>query len=199
MNSIMHQLQLFINIVSDTVIILSTQLFNILYTLFSFLFFLPTQQNCIISNSGNSPDHCSSGTPPTPPPVAPSPTTAPAPPTPTPIREDDSRLIAYLGNWQSCPTTAEVSKYTHIVIAFAVSYTWNPSKNVCSSTCDIAEPPICNNSPNPGLVSEWQAAGKKVILSFGGKSFSCYVSNFLLFILQSQKQSFTTHIILDYK
>jgi hypothetical protein len=114
---------------------------------------------------GNSPDHCHGETLPTKSPVPPTPTTVPAP---TPIRADDSRLIAYLGNWQSCPTTAEVAKYTHIVIAFAVSYTWNPNKNVCSLTCDIAEPPICDNSPNPGLVSTWQAAGKKVILSFGG-------------------------------
>ena len=121
--------------------------------------------------SGITSDGCSttptipSPTPPSPP-VTPTPTAVPAP---TPIREDDSRLIAYLGNWQSCPTTTEVAHYTHIVIAFAVSYTWAPAKNVCSTSCTIAEPPICNNSPNPGLVSEWQAAGKKVILSFGGE------------------------------
>lgn len=130
--------------------------------------------------SGNTPDHCSTGPmptpPPTPPPVPPTPTTVPAP---SPLREDDSRLIAYLGNWQSCPTTAQVAHYTHIVIAFAVSYTWSPSKNICSATCEIAEPPICNNSPNPGLVSEWQAAGKKVIVSFGGKSLRYYVARML--------------------
>ena len=77
-------------------------------------------------------------------------------------------MIAYLGNWRECPTAEQVAQYTHIVIAFAVSYTWNPSKNQCSQTCQIADPPICNNSPNPGLVQQWQAAGKKVILSFGG-------------------------------
>jgi hypothetical protein len=77
-------------------------------------------------------------------------------------------MIAYLGNWQSCPSMSEVAAYSHIVIAFAVSYTWSPSKNNCSPTCEISEPLICNNSPNPGLVSQWQAAGKKVILSFGG-------------------------------
>jgi len=118
---------------------------------------------------GSSTAHCSGnppGTPaPTPVPVPPSPTVVPPP---TPIREDDSRLIAYLGNWQSCPTTAEVAAYTHIIIAFAVSYTWNPNKNICSSTCQISMPPICNNAPNPSLVQQWQSAGKKVILSFGG-------------------------------
>lgn len=55
-----------------------------------------------------------------------------------------------------------------MVIAFAVSYTWNPTKNVCSPTCQIATPPICNNSPNPTLIQDLHAQGKKVILSFGG-------------------------------
>jgi hypothetical protein len=105
--------------------------------------------------------------------TAPVPTTLPPPsPTvvypPSTVQHDKSRLIAYLGNWQSCPTTEEVYNYTHIVIAFAVSYTWAPSKNICSETCEISEPLICNNSPNPSLVSEWKLAGKKIILSFGG-------------------------------
>ena len=113
--------------------------------------------------SGSSPTHCAGNNPIPPTQVPPTPV-----PAPTPIREDDSRLVAYLGNWQSCPTTAQVAAYTHIVIAFAVSYTWSPGKNNCSQTCQITEPPICNNSPNPSLVAEWQAAGKKVILSFGG-------------------------------
>jgi len=98
-----------------------------------------------------------------------SPVAAPSQNPPTnQVHEDDSRLIAYLGNWQSCPTMAQVAQYTHIVIAFAVSYTWSPAKNNCSPTCAITEPPICNNAPNPALVSQWKAAGKKVILSFGG-------------------------------
>ena len=130
----------------------------------------------LVSTGINS-DGCST-TPTIPSPTSPSPLTiAPAPisvPSPSPVQEDDSRLIAYLGNWQSCPTTAEVYHYTHIIIAFAVSYTWSPSKNNCSPTCDIDEPPICNNSANPALVSAWQAAGKKVILSFGGEFFLSY-------------------------
>jgi hypothetical protein len=116
--------------------------------------------------SGSTPEYGCTPAPTTPAPIAP---TAPTPvPAPTVIHEDDSRLIAYLGNWQSCPTTAQVAQYTHIVIAFAVSYTWSPGKNICSPTCKIAEPLICNNSPNPALVNQWKAAGKKVILSFGG-------------------------------
>jgi hypothetical protein len=82
--------------------------------------------------------------------------------------KEDSRMIAYLGNWQSCPSAAQLSQYTHVVIAFAVSYIWTPGKNDCSQTCDISTPPICNNQFNPTLVSDLQAAGKKVILSFGG-------------------------------
>jgi len=81
----------------------------------------------------------------------------------------DSRLIAYVGNWQSCPSLEETSQYTHIVIAFAVTYTWDPSKNQCSQSCTIGSPvPICNNQNNQALVDSWRAAGKKVILSFGG-------------------------------
>jgi hypothetical protein len=73
-----------------------------------------------------------------------------------------------VGGWDPCPTTAQAAAYTHIVIAFAVSYTWTTSGNICSPTCEIDTPPICNNAPNPSLVSEWQAAGKEVILGFGG-------------------------------
>ena len=36
---------------------------------------------------------------------------------------EDSRLIAYVGNWQTCPTTKQVGAYSHLVIAYAVSYT----------------------------------------------------------------------------
>jgi hypothetical protein len=109
----------------------------------------------------------------TPAPVEPTTPTPVAPistPPPAPIGEgEDSRLIAYLGNWQSCPTTAQTDQYTHIVIAFAVSYTWSQNKNICDTSCNIGSPvPICNNQNNQGLVDSWRDAGKKVILSFGG-------------------------------
>jgi hypothetical protein len=81
----------------------------------------------------------------------------------------DSRLVAYLGNWQSCPNAAQVAKYTHIVVAFAVTYTWKSDKNVCDQSCTIGTPvPICNNAVQPSLMAAWKAAGKKVIVSFGG-------------------------------
>mmetsp|Transcript_16534 Transcript_16534/g.31323 ORF Transcript_16534/g.31323 Transcript_16534/m.31323 type:complete len:560 (-) Transcript_16534:110-1789(-) len=113
----------------------------------------------------NTPEHCATFPPTNSPVAAPSPNTVPAP---SPIQEDDSRLVAYLGNWQSCPPADKVAKYTHIVISFAVTYTWTPTENICSSTCEIYEPAVCNNEPNPQLISQWQAAGKKVMLSFGG-------------------------------
>ena len=81
---------------------------------------------------------------------------------------EDSRLIAYVGNWQTCPTDAQVDAYSHIVIAFAVSYTWSWSKNNCDATCSIAAPPTCNNQVRTDLIDQWRAKGKKVILSFGG-------------------------------
>eukprot|EP00565_Helicotheca_tamesis_P009066 CAMPEP_0185725884 /NCGR_PEP_ID=MMETSP1171-20130828/2013_1 /TAXON_ID=374046 /ORGANISM="Helicotheca tamensis, Strain CCMP826" /LENGTH=807 /DNA_ID=CAMNT_0028394107 /DNA_START=1 /DNA_END=2420 /DNA_ORIENTATION=+ len=100
-------------------------------------------------------------------PTLPLPTAGPPPPPED--REGDSRMIAYLGNWQSCPGPTEYDKYTHIVIAFAVSYTWSPSKNMCDQSCTIGSPvPICNNQNNQALVDLWRSQGKKVILSFGG-------------------------------
>jgi chitinase len=75
---------------------------------------------------------------------------------------------SYLGNWQSCPSAQQLAQYTHVVIAFAKSYTWSSAKNICSTTCQIETPPICNSAPNPSLISDLQQAGKKVILSFGG-------------------------------
>merc|ERR1711933_178542 len=49
------------------------------------------------------------------------------------------------------------------------TYTWSPSKNICDTQCTIGSPvPICNNQNNQALVDSWRAAGKKVILSFGG-------------------------------
>jgi hypothetical protein len=74
-----------------------------------------------------------------------------------------------VGNWQTCPTINQYDAYSHIIIAFAVSYTWSPTKNVCDTQCNVAPAlAICNNANNQGLVNTLRAAGKKVILSFGG-------------------------------
>ncbi|KAL9190947.1 hypothetical protein ACHAXT_000653 [Thalassiosira profunda] len=98
-------------------------------------------------------------------PPAPLPTFSPA--TTFDTVTDDSRLIAYVGNWQACPTDEQVAQYTHIVIAFAVTYSWSGGP-VCNTDCSLMPTLVCNNQDRPDLVSQWQAAGKKVILSIGG-------------------------------
>ena len=117
-------------------------------------------------------------TPPTPPAPVPVPTvpvpTPPTAPVPAPVPTmtgsgSDSRMIAFLGNWQACPTDAQLEHYTHIMISFAVTYTWSASKNVCDASCNIGAPvPVCANQAHPDLVARWRAAGKKVVVSFGG-------------------------------
>lgn len=98
------------------------------------------------------------------------PTDAPVPTPPTPVAEDHSRMVAFLGNWQTCPTSSQLASYTHIMISFAVSYIWTQSGNICSPTCEIYDPPVCENIPQPTLVQQWRSQGKKVLLSFGGAS-----------------------------
>jgi len=111
---------------------------------------------------GFGPSYCNGPVP------APAPVVVTAPTTPLPPSLNDSRMIAYLGNWQACPTSTQLAQYSHIMIAFAVTYTWSPVKNLCSSTCEIATPPICNNQANPELLRDLKAQGKKIIVSFGG-------------------------------
>jgi len=117
---------------------------------------------------GSTAEFC--GNPPDEPPTEPT----PAPITPLPpmgpvasLPADDSRLIAYLGGWTACPSDEQLEQYTHIMIAFAVSYTYSPGKNICSTTCEIATPSVCVNAP-ADQIQRWQAKGKKIILSFGG-------------------------------
>ena len=113
---------------------------------------------------GTSVDHCGS--------VDGDPTAAPATsPSLAPVLSPpvhDSRMIAYLGNWHQCPSDEQIEQYTHIVIAFAVSYTWSADKNICDQTCTISTPLTCANTVRTDLIEKWQGMGKKVILSFGG-------------------------------
>jgi hypothetical protein len=111
---------------------------------------------------------------------------APTEPTATPYSvsaQGDNRMVAFLGNWQSCPTPEQYEKYTHIVISFAVSYAFNAAENQCSTSCTIGDPvPICNNQENQGLMDAWHADGKKVILSFGGAGMVSTMLDALLFL-----------------
>mmetsp|Transcript_20842 Transcript_20842/g.41449 ORF Transcript_20842/g.41449 Transcript_20842/m.41449 type:complete len:1000 (+) Transcript_20842:122-3121(+) len=111
--------------------------------------------------------------PPSPSPPTPSPPTSNPPPSPgfnyDADHGGDSRLIAYVGNWQACPTDEQIDAYSHIVIAFAVSYTWSPGKNNCDATCQVPSSlPLCGNQARPDLIEKWRGMGKKVIMSFGG-------------------------------
>lgn len=121
---------------------------------------------------GTGSDYCESNANTNAPTSSSAPTLAPVPivvPAPNSSHSDiDSRMIAYLGNWHACPTDDQLAEYTHIVIAFAVSYTWSPDKNVCDPTCKISKPLTCDNREDEALIERWQAMGKKVILSFGG-------------------------------
>ena len=80
-----------------------------------------------------------------------------------------SRMIAYLGNWDGCPSDAQLDQYTHIVIGFAVTYTLDGNSNqVCDQNCKILQPYTCGSEYDVELIQEWRTQGKKVILSFGG-------------------------------
>ena len=43
-----------------------------------------------------------------------------------------------------------------------------PGKDICSETCESAEPLVCENAPHPELIQKWKSMGKKVIHSFDG-------------------------------
>lgn len=74
-----------------------------------------------------------------------------------------------MGNWQPCPSPAQLDGYTHIIIAFAVTYSWNCDgcQNTCDTECNVAVPPVCVGG-GQATIDAWRAAGKKVIMSFGG-------------------------------
>eukprot|EP00941_MAST-03F_sp_MAST-3F-sp1_P005368 g5368.t1 len=116
--------------------------------------------------------------PPPSPQPAPSPSPQPSPsptpsPTPNPTPSSgasctkEKRMIAYVENWKPCPTASQMNNYTHVLVSFAVTYTWSPNGNNCSDTCTIGSVPICSGGSD-AKIKEWQDAGKKVILSFGG-------------------------------
>ena len=128
---------------------------------------------CCQSNCGGQSPSPPSPTPPSPPPPSPTPPTNNPPPSPgfnySADHGEDSRLIAYIGNWQACPTDEQIDAYSHIVIAFAVSYTWSPSKNNCDTQCQVPSTlPLCGNQARQDLIDKWRGMGKKVIMSFGG-------------------------------
>lgn len=81
---------------------------------------------------------------------------------------DDHRVVAFVANWQDCPTPAQMANWSHAVVAFAVSYTWTPNGNLCDEACTIGEVSGCNGKSLADLTADLHAAGVKVLLSFGG-------------------------------
>jgi len=77
-------------------------------------------------------------------------------------------MMAFIENWLDCPNIDQIQGYSHVIISFAVTYVWEPGKNRCNEQCQVSTPvPICANG-NLQKVREWQQAGTKVLLSFGG-------------------------------
>lgn len=81
---------------------------------------------------------------------------------------DDHRVVAYVANWQECPTPQQMAQWSHVIVAFAVSYTWTPDGNLCDQACTIGAVPGCNGKTLAELAAELHAGGVKVLLSFGG-------------------------------
>ena len=100
----------------------------------------------------------------------PSPVTATATPEPTPVPEPEGskQLVAFVENWLPCPSLDKIRGYDKVIVSFAVSYVWNPTKNQCDQSCNIGMPATCNNQAQPDLIEKWRQAGTKVLLSFGG-------------------------------
>lgn len=81
---------------------------------------------------------------------------------------DDHRVVAFLANWTECPTAEQLAQYSHVVIAFAVTYTYDPGGNICDETCTIGPVDGCLGTPLPDLVGQLHDAGIEVLVSFGG-------------------------------
>jgi len=81
---------------------------------------------------------------------------------------DDNRVVAFVANWQACPTPSQLAQYSHVVIAFAVTYVWDPNGNLCDPTCTIGPVDGCSGKDLTSLVNDLHASGQKVLLSFGG-------------------------------
>lgn len=81
---------------------------------------------------------------------------------------DDHRVVAFVANWQACPTPAQMANWSHAMIAFAVSYTWTPNGNICDEDCELGEVAGCTGKSLSELAADLHATGVKVLLSFGG-------------------------------
>eukprot|EP01063_Lacrimia_lanifica_P028821 TRINITY_DN4286_c0_g1_i14.p1 TRINITY_DN4286_c0_g1~~TRINITY_DN4286_c0_g1_i14.p1 ORF type:complete len:1052 (+),score=55.05 TRINITY_DN4286_c0_g1_i14:43-3198(+) len=106
--------------------------------------------------------------PPTPEPITP----VPSPPAPPNTADHvDHMLIAHVDNTKDCPTPDQYDQYSHVMISSAVAYLDPPAgtpSNECDVDCHMKPVEVCKGAGAASFISDLQAAGKKVILSFGG-------------------------------
>jgi len=81
---------------------------------------------------------------------------------------DDHRVVAFVANWQACPTAEQLAAYSHVVVAFAVTYTWTESGNLCDPECTLQPVEGCSGTSLAALVETLHAQGQEVLVSFGG-------------------------------
>jgi len=79
-----------------------------------------------------------------------------------------NRLGMFIQNWLECPTPTQMRQYSHAYIAFAVTYQWTPTGNICNEQCEVSLTPGCAGMSLSALVQTLHAHGVKAILSFGG-------------------------------
>jgi hypothetical protein len=101
----------------------------------------------------------------------------PATPAPSqmPVGKSFSRVVAFTENWKECPTFEQLVTYTHVVWAFAISYTYAAGGNLCRPDCKITVDSCTSNPDLAFQVSNMKAHGISVLLSFGGDGMnSCW-------------------------
>src|SRR5690606_34464996 len=77
---------------------------------------------------------------------------------------DDHRVVAFVANWQACPTAEQLAAYSHVVVAFAVTYTWTESGNLCDPECTLQPVEGCSGTSLAALVETLHAQGQEVLV-----------------------------------
>lgn len=83
---------------------------------------------------------------------------------------NNHNMMAFMENWKECPSDAQLAHYTHVVVSFAVTYTWAPEGNKCSDTCEyqVGSTPACTGTSLKAFVERAHKLGVKVLVSLGG-------------------------------
>ena len=81
---------------------------------------------------------------------------------------ESSRLVSFVDAWTSCPTDHQLDAYTHVVWAFAHSYTWAEGGNICDADCSIRVESCMASEDLVSQIDRIKTEHRKVLLSFGG-------------------------------